>query len=180
MSSLLRFLGITDSKSYHAWLLVNHPDKLLNGGDGASLERVKEVNNEYTRVYKNSPAAPRPASTPTPTLPTASKQRAQWSWQSDNTCGARVQGLQSGCQLRLNPGCTTCFYHMPGTDHLKYAQNTARFSSMGRLKYPIHTIHHCTAKKATGGGYCFKIKKRGMQRCAMHCKMRSTHDKGPP
>lgn len=44
-------LGITDKKTWNAWMLVNHPDK---GGNGETFVRIMKIYNMYKECLKDT------------------------------------------------------------------------------------------------------------------------------
>jgi hypothetical protein len=57
MTSLLKGLGITDKKTYHAWLLLNHPDKCGNSEESTRL--FQTVSSAYAAQAKKPSPPPK-------------------------------------------------------------------------------------------------------------------------
>ena len=48
MSDLLKYLGITDKKTWHQWILTGHPDK---GGDEVKFEEASYSGYDFELTY---------------------------------------------------------------------------------------------------------------------------------
>lgn len=173
MSALLRYLNITDVKSYREWALKNHPDK--KPGDSEATHRFQEVSAEFAKHHGNqtqSPPPPKKRARYTTPAPDSMNNMFAYMFVADphKWCHVRVKGTPNNLCFRKphRKGATTCFYHMPMTDHLKYVEGDP-VEFFGRL-FMIkgeRTAEMCTAKTKKGT-YCRKAKAAGSGVCKLH------------
>lgn len=183
MASLLRFLGITDKKSYHAWCLNNHPDKRSDDPDAtrkfqevSAAWRQFDLSPAKTKYRQPSPAGKRPR----PKQPQSNHQQRYAQAYAEHVqkrCKqTEINGTECGwCYRNKSTGSGGyCFYHMPGTDHMKYADRGPS-EMFGRLwalnKHNFfeaeRTVNTCKAKRADGR-WCTKVRSAGSDFCNVH------------
>jgi len=164
MSALLRYLKITDVKSYHEWAKSNHPDKRPD--DPEATHRFQEVSAEFQRQYGAPPTA---TATSSPHSDVEKMSMAMFAAEPHKWCRARAPGRTGLCFRKPHkPGATTCFYHMPGTDHLKYVEGDPyEFFTRIFMINGERTAQMCTAKTKRGT-YCRKRKVPGSDTCTTH------------
>ena len=205
-SALLGYLNITDTKSYRAWCLANHPDKCR--ADPTATERFQQVSAEFARC-STDPHPPRAAASAAPKARSgggaskaapkarsgggASKAAPKdargsndvWSNMAAAThahnkyCNARVAGTAGNkCHRPRHKDCPTCYYHMPGTDHMRFVEDDpANFFNgllLRRITDPNHFFRRarddrmCTAR-TKDGRFCSGYRvKGGGDVCGVH------------
>lgn len=182
---LLRFVGITDHKSYLAWCAQNHPDK--KPGDADATRKFQEVQQEYNTYQKaGSSSQPRAAASSQPGAAAAGRTSGQaagipkhnmdafFAAQRKSCCGVPVSGTTAGyCHMKKLSGHNTCFYHIPGTDHLKYLDpdtSPRKFFDVFcgiRTSKPARTFSTCT-RRGKSGNWCTSLKMEGEEYCRAH------------
>jgi hypothetical protein len=150
--ALLLEHGVTDSKSWRTWLLRYHPDK--NPGDEKAGPLFAKMHSAWKSKLRTPAAAPR------------RRRRRLPSVTRDLTgrCTVIVRGPRDvRCSMTGTP---TCFYHMPGTDHLKYCDgNPSIFFSVPRDQ---RDATMCTRKSR--GRWCTSTRHEDTFFCLEHAQ----------
>lgn len=175
---LLRFVGITNHKSYRDWCVQNHPDK--KPGDADATRKFQEVQQEYNAYQKAlTDAVKRPGASSQPSAAGRASSHthnmdAFFQAQRKSSCGVSVSGTTAGyCHMKKLNGHSTCFYHIPDTDHLKYLDpdtSPRRFFDVFcgiRNSTPARTFSTCT-RRSKNGKWCTSLKMEGEEYCRAH------------
>lgn len=171
-SPLLSVFKIHDSKSYKAWCLKNHPDK--KPGDPDATRVFQEVQREYRTFTTGQPSASQCTKPQRGYTKDSEGIHDFMKAQRSSRCGVAVPGTTGGyCHMMKLSGYKTCFYHIPGTDHLKFLnpgeRPESRFNILGNFASynPVRTYSMCTARSKTGN-WCTSAKVLGKETCKKH------------
>lgn len=180
MSSLLRVLGITDAATYKAWCRDNHPDKKPNDPDATRVfqevqaDYRKHISGEGGGAAAASKTAPKPHTHSTPKVPVFV------SFPKDG-CGVHVSGTTGNvCHLKKLPGHSRCFYHLPGTNNIRFLNPDEEEADVCEMlsffrKKP-RTFATCTARTPSGK-WCSATSMVGSKR--NRCKKHEDYDWKP-
>jgi hypothetical protein len=176
-STILFVLNITDKRSYHAWCLENHPDKRPN--DPHATRRFQEVGAEWRRVNEQHggptgapPPQPKPKPKPPPAPP---KPKPTPLAHPRDRCSQTGVNTHSGrCSRKKYKNAQHCFYHMPGTDHMRFVDNGVLHQDFFGPFYMFENIFKAerTEKtcesKCVDQKWCTKLKTTGSKFCTTH------------
>jgi hypothetical protein len=189
MSALLEYLQIKDRASYKQWCLRNHPDKRPDDTD--ATRKFQEVGAEWRRVYEassakhqSSPAkhqsrpqqqseSGRPQKKP---RPDAGPTSMDYMNHTDKCMQTGIHGTKHGwCWRKRELGHQHCYYHMPGTDHMRFTNLPPHklfspfhmFHKEGGLFRAERSANSCEAKCANGM-WCIRPKRSGIAFCHGH------------
>lgn len=178
MSALLDYLNIADKKSYQKWALDNHPDKRPLDPDAA--RKFQEVSAEWqkqqVRLKRKSetpyhPSSPRPAKEPS-----FNEFMARMHSSLNKHCKQPVAGVAGGMCLRERNNGDYCFWHQPGTDHLKFVDepDTDFFGKLFDIQGD-RTAETCE-ERCANGKFCHGKKARGETSCGIHIRARKRRE----